>query len=356
MKMTDDIRQADRELFFFRKTDTFFLVRSCTKSFPSTGISDSLFLNGLYHCLSQSSIKNQPVQIIIESDSLKISDAIRAHLPNVRIINTHNLLTDFLWTSIKGPTLFLCDLRNCQPKNHPVHTDLANLCNEFISKETENDTIEYLKQMTKNTTESVSGPYTQEPVVLSEKSGKTKIWSMTAAIKQDIHSEISRLSTNKSLVYQTKPEKKGRLTLQKTATPGSGTGAYMLIPEGSSDLQCYRIMRYQFNMKNKAICLDAPSQIARNITRWLLNTGDDSKLCHIYLISPFWNLAMLVRKSFSEIWPYPSAPHFRIPDLLTGWNPSITFLQFLAESRHPPSLLIDMSRYPDILCMIKTER
>jgi len=331
---------------------SWFLIRSTRESFPRKGDFARLLLSGLHRCQSTGSEPAQKIYLYAPD------------FPHEQFLSSHFPGTVFMALPGPHPDLFsLISSENSEGVMVSVHTNTEPVISDALEElamvygglQPQNRTTLVQELWTRGAREpldNLAGPYTRDTIILPEKMGKMRLWSMASGYRDRI--------TRKYKHYRYDAVPLTEHAANKPATQAipveSGSGlACCLFSRRDNSLQRdlgKKIWTHTIKLAGKGVSLRAPELFFSCLTNWLQSLeGNSAKALpeKIYMVNPSWMLSFVFREQIRSEWPEDQPPAFLYPDLMLGWSPELSLLQFLSDGSER-LLLTDFSSYPDVQC------
>ena len=343
--------RLQHEAYSYRPPEDFFLVRDCGDQFSKKGSHDRLLLNCVYHCLSQVAAEERPPVLILETSGHPEPELLRQHFPHLSIMRVARFRPAELWYFKNQSILLVSHQDACQPAPLPLKTTLSGVLQGLHAADLWEGLAEVWKNAASGPPEAACGPYTKEAIILPERPGKMKLWSMSFALRK----RFQEKSREFAVAAKKRRQKKSvtKVLFQDEALPGSGTGACLLagVPSGQT---ARRVLQYyNIRLADKALCLGAPERVGLELIGWLKTRAPLGSISDIIMVCPSWSFALLFKRALLTNWPCRAVPRICFPDLLLGWGPGLSLIQFLSGRRGAGlSLYADASGYPEIACLL----
>lgn len=326
------------------------LVRGTIDCFPKKGDFSKLFLSSIYKSKSSESNLAANDRLMVYCPNENHEQLLRSHFGHTMRIALSDFYPEYLWEISEKPTLLAIQTQHNEVQINPQLKQLAKIYSGLQPGDLNHLIQEMWNRGTREPLEQLSGPYSREPVILSEKSGKMKLWSMATSYRDQFSKKYKHYRFEGSDGYPSEIE--GGISAG-IVEPGRGIGSIFISPSESGDsysaTQSKKILYHQFEVPDQGIVLDAPALFAKDLVRWIQAKIPHQKIDHIYLVNPFWHLSYLFRESLMQLeeFNYMNEAHFLFPDLLLGWSPELSLIQFLSDP-NKCSLFVDFTRYPII--------
>lgn len=326
------------------------LIRGTLDCFPKKGDISKLFLSSIYRSKSFESNGSAHDRLMVYSPKENHETILRSHFSHTMRISLSDFYPEYLWEISDKRTLLAIHTQYDDISHNPHLKQLAKIYSGLQPAEFNHLIREMWNRGTREPLEQLSGPYSREPVILSEKSGKMKLWSMASSYRDQFSKKY------KHYRFEGSPQLGSNIEEGISAgisEPGRGIGCLFISPDTSatsaSATQRKTIIHHQIKIPDSGIVLDAPMLFAKDLSAWILSQHLNQKIDHIYLINPFWHLSYLFRESLLQLDELIDldASQFLFPDLLLGWSPELSLIQFLSDQSHC-SLFVDFTRYPSI--------